>query len=358
MEQRRRTRSQGPPSPTVGNELNQWDSILNPVRIEREQAETCRLATQLEAPTNIRENMAENSEIPQETVEPHQLAKNMSKSGEILPKRNKTGKETHNTLQPGEISPNRQGNINLEPGMHRLAEISPGEPQQVIDLAAMEKGIQQSSPQGDTAEHYLDDNFLDVMRNSALGSNVSSLFNTTAFNNANNEHKVTLNWILPNGKNSCLETLKDKHIADFPAPEGRTGAMLVYLPDLELFYDTSEFLVDLQSGELFVKLQDKWHPTGLTSRKQDFEVEQLMALIQHASIRLKNKVYRKNENTDVLVLDPNQAQTPELPFIPNTSNYITHDKPMSPSMRKNYIKDRAQAVVTYIKNMGTHDYGP
>ena len=62
---------------------------------------------------------------------------------------------------------------------------------------------------------------------------------------------------------------------------------------------------------------------------------------------MKNSLY-KNENTDVLVLDPTKAQPPPLPFIPDIGNYITHDKPMSPTMRKNQIKDRAQAAVTYI----------
>ena len=110
----------------------------------------------------------------------------------------------------------------------------------------------------------------------------------------------------------------------------------------------SEFLIDLQSGELFVKLQNKWHPAGLTCSKRDFKVNQMMALIQHASIKLKNNLYKRNENTDVLVLDPTKAQPPRLPFILDTGNYIMHDKPMSPTMRKNYIKDRVQATVTYI----------
>ena len=46
MEERRRTRSQGPPSLTENNELIQWDSLQDPVRIEREQAEARRLARQ------------------------------------------------------------------------------------------------------------------------------------------------------------------------------------------------------------------------------------------------------------------------------------------------------------------------
>ena len=131
----------------------------------------------------------------------------------------------------------------------------------------------------DTAQH-LDDNFSGVMRSSALGSNVSSLFSTTTFNTTHNEQKVTLDWILLDGKNSQLETLRDKHIADFPGLGGNMGAMLVYLLDWEPFYNTKEFLVDLQSGELFVKLNDRWHPPGLTWKKRNFEVDSLMALIQ------------------------------------------------------------------------------
>ena len=78
-----------------------------------------------------------------------------------------------------------------------------------------EGNAQQGLPQVDTVEHYLDDNFSDVMQSSAVGSNVSSLFNTTAFNTTHNEHRVTLDWVIPDGKNSCLEMLKDKHIMDF-----------------------------------------------------------------------------------------------------------------------------------------------
>ena len=46
MEERRRTRSQGPPSLSENNELIQWDSLQDPVRIEREQTEAHRLARQ------------------------------------------------------------------------------------------------------------------------------------------------------------------------------------------------------------------------------------------------------------------------------------------------------------------------
>ena len=43
-----------------------------------------------------------------------------------------------------------------------------------------------------------------------------------------------------------------------------------------------------------------------------------------------------------------ETQPPPLSFIPNVTNYVVHSKLMSPVMRKNYIKDRVQAAVTYI----------
>ena len=62
-------------------------------------------------------------------------------------------------------------------------------------------------------------------------------------------------------------------------------------------------------------------PAGLTCEKRNFKVDGLMALIQHASIRLKNKIYgRKEEQKAVLKLDPTEAQPPPLPFIPNVAN--------------------------------------
>ena len=297
----------------------------------------------------------------------------MPRLGKISPNQQGQEGQTNVTPKSGKISPKRREENNPQHVTENRGEIPPKEPNEVTDMMAMEEGaraqtpdkntysnskkngpqgeenLQKESPQIDTAQHYLDDNFSDVMRSSALGSNVSSLFNTTTFTTTHSEQKVTLEWILLDGKNSQLETLRDKHITDFPVPGGNTGAMLVYLPDLEPFYKTKEFLVDLQSGELFVKLNGKWHRAGLTCKKQNFEVDGVMALIQHASIRLKNKIYeRKEDQMAILTLEPTEAQPPPLPFIPSVANYTLHSKPMSPAMRKNYIKDRAQAPVMYI----------
>ena len=375
MEDRRRTRSQGLPE---GTQLIQWDSVQDPVRIERELAGAHRQAREVSTATSRGERVIDNSKISQETEAQPRGTVGMPQSGKISP--NKQGQEFHTDVTPklGEISPGRIEESSPHGATERVDKILPREPNEVMDLVAMEEGavartpnenthskskgekgpqeeenLLNKSPQIDTAQHYLDDNFSDVMRSSALGFNMSSLFNTTTFTTTHSKQKVTLDWILPDGRNSQLETLQDKHITDFPAPGGTTGAMLVHLPDLELFYNTKEFLVDLQSGELFVKLNGKWHPAGLTCEKRNFKVDGLMALIRHASIRLKNKIYgRKEEQMAVLTLDPTEAQPPPLPFIPSVANYTLHSKPMSPAMRKNYIKDRAQAAVTYITEYG------
>ena len=59
MEERRRTRSQGQPSLSENNELIQWDSLQDPVRIEREHAEARRLARQADTATNVDKNTEE-----------------------------------------------------------------------------------------------------------------------------------------------------------------------------------------------------------------------------------------------------------------------------------------------------------
>ena len=275
------------------------------------------IARQPKTVNNESEDMVERSEIPQIMLEQAQHTKNRPQSGKISPKQHKIQVQTSPMPASGEILPSREERVDPKYITGNWGEILPKESQQASDLLAMEEGIkvnvlseehisqgdqntQWKSPQIETAQHYLDDNFSDVMRSSALGSNLSSLFNTTALNNTHNDQKVTFDWILPDDRNSHLETLEEKHIADFPPPGGNMGAMLVCLPNLEPFYNTSEFLIDLQSGELFLKLQGRWHPSGLTCKKRDFEVNQLMALIQHASIRLKNRLQerrRRNGST-------------------------------------------------------------
>ena len=114
-----------------------------------------------------------------------------SQSGEILP--NYQGQEgrTNTTPKSGKISPERTGENSPQYVTENMREVSQKEPDEVTDLMAMEEGARaltpdkktysnskngnglqgeedsrKESPQMDTAQHYLDDNFSDVMRSS------------------------------------------------------------------------------------------------------------------------------------------------------------------------------------------------
>ena len=260
MEDHRRTRSQGPPSPSEDNELIQWGSVQDPVRIEREQAEAHRIARQAQVVDNVSKNTVENSEIPLVGSTSHEHLRSEQQISEIPPKQQGHTTNTPSTPRSGEISPKRQENNRSPSLVQKTSEIPPKESYEVTDLVTMEEGITgtphstgahntynenantQSEenqgwqpPQPEFTQHFLDDNFSDVMRSSAIGSNISSLFNITTLSTTHNEQKVTLDWVLPDGKNSQLATKKEKHIADIPTPRGNTGVMLVYLPELNRF---------------------------------------------------------------------------------------------------------------------------
>ena len=213
MEECWRTRSQGPPSLSEGNEARQWASIPDLLQIEREHVEALRLARQVNTGSNMSKNTVENSEISQTMSQQIQYIENMLPIGEILPKQQQN--EGHSQIAP------------------KMGEILPRQPHKQLDLETMEEGAvgnmpersiresqnithhipiksdsnpQQESPhqssQGESAQQFLDDYFSYMMRSSAIGSNVSSLFNATTFTTTHNEQKITLDWILPDGKNS------------------------------------------------------------------------------------------------------------------------------------------------------------
>ena len=109
MEGRRRTRSQGPPTPAENNELIQWDPIQDTVRMERGRTETHRLARQTNIASNTIENRTENNEISQDQysneLEGEQRTARTPTTSEIPPKEQpleNTGSQT------GEIPPNER----------------------------------------------------------------------------------------------------------------------------------------------------------------------------------------------------------------------------------------------------------
>ena len=198
-------------------------------------------------------------------------------------------------------------------------------------------------------QQFMDDNLSDVMRNSAIASNLSSLLNFTTTTTQKLEGQVTMDWILPDGLNSKLEHVRAKEIADFPAPGTNNGAMLVEIPNIEPYFNTKKFLVDLHTGDLFAATQGNWHRLEVGCRKTGFVTENITTLLEHAGTRLRKQLQPTDrDQTTVLRLDPTKAKAPPIPIIPPTHNYPPHAEAMSPAARKNYIKDRTQVATIYI----------
>ena len=137
MEDRRRTRSQGLPE---GEQLIQWDSLQDPVRIEREQAEARRQARGASAVIDTNSRTIENSEIPQVTEGQPRAIKEAPQQGEILP--NHQSQEGHMNTMPklGEISPECSGEHSPQYVTEDISEGSQKGSDEVIDLLAMEEG--------------------------------------------------------------------------------------------------------------------------------------------------------------------------------------------------------------------------
>ena len=96
----------------------------------------------------------------------------MPKSGEISLRDQELEGQARIMPKSGEISPKQQEKMNPRPTTPSLGKISQRKTQQVAELVVIEEGTtvkpnlgntQQGSPQVDTAEHYLDDNFSDEM---------------------------------------------------------------------------------------------------------------------------------------------------------------------------------------------------
>ena len=150
MEDRRRTRSQGLPSLPELTELIQWDSLQDPVRIEREHAEACRLARETNTVINVNKRTVENSEISQVTNTQPRYTVEATRLGEISPKQQEQEGQVSDTPKSSKIPPIQMDEGNLPHLKPNTNEISPKEPNKVTDLVAMEEGIRTQMPNKDT----------------------------------------------------------------------------------------------------------------------------------------------------------------------------------------------------------------
>ena len=149
------------------------------------------------------------------------------------------------------------------------------------------------------------------------------------------------------------------------SPGGGTGAMLVKLPALQPFYYTEQYLVDLDTGELFAQCHRLWYTTGLTCRSRQFSLNEVDKHIQIESERYRQKL-EEEEQTEVVPTKQDLTQylalqtliqvkqktavLPNLPNLPDPSCFRSFTDVMQLQTRKNFLRDRRLA--SYILEYG------
>ena len=130
------------------------------------------------------------------------------------------------------------------------------------------------------------------------------------------------------------------------SPDG-VPAMYMILSNLDPYFSSSNFLIDMMTGHVFILHKRRWVRTGLTCTQSQIPPEELGTKIQEASNTYWNKLIEKNEtslqrisNKDIRRTIASQisqvptlqpiitAQLPPLPRINNPELYTIHDEPM------------------------------
>ena len=353
-----RTRSQGPPvSPNIERDASPFP---NPEQVARDQADAVRLASLaaqgevgLVNGVNTHNVGVEQGEIPPVGTQHQVVYGFQQETGENSPENVDQGETTTQKSVTGEIPPNQTNEREEEGAVGGVIQIqdSPHNPTKTEGVSGEENTVTPTDIAQDIVDgqQFMDDNLSDVMRNSAITSNLSSLLNFTTTTAQKTDRPATMDWILPDGLNTKLENVTEKEIADFPAPGTNNGAMIMDIPNIEPYFNTKRFLVDLHTGDMFAATRGSWYRLEVGCRKIGFVTENLATLLEHAGSRLEKQLRPiDKDQTTVLRLDSTKAKAPPIPFIPNAYNYQAHTEAMSPTARKNYIKDRTQVAETYI----------
>ena len=162
---------------------------------------------------------------------------------------------------------------------------------------------------------------------------------------------MALEWYVPDGTNRQLVNILDKSVANFKSPGGGMGAMLVLLPQLHPFYAMDQFLMDLDTGELFVLVKTQWRHSGLYCMNNPFELEKLWKSIEHNSTIMKSDMEMEEQTPVVRIRQETQragAQLPSLPLMGDPEIYVRYPDAMPSCARKNYVRDRMQSALIYI----------
>ena len=204
----------------------------------------------------------------------------------------------------------------------------------------------------DLLDQYIDENYADVLRTSLLNpSSYLSLPSVKTSPHHTQQRLMAMDWYVPDGSNRRIVEVPEKKFADFHSPGGGTGALILTLTHLLLHYNTTRYLIDIDTGEVFGWIADQWRHTGLYCSSQPFVISELTAMTTRCSAALQIDVEQEQQTRVIQLAGAEKANTillPLLPLLPEPDVYVQHGDAMSLNMRRNYVRDRTQAALTYI----------
>ena len=205
-----------------------------------------------------------------------------------------------------------------------------------------------------TLQEYWDEGFFNVtsvqhginsLSFTTLAANID-LHSLTSRNQPDHLENSVMDWIVPDGQNKKLRGHRDKLMWEGTSPDG--GLMMyINLSNLGPYFSSSNFLINMVMGYIFVLHKRRWVQTSFTCTQNQTPPKELGAKIQEASNTYWNKLIEKNEtslqrisNKDIRrnivneiaqVLTPQpviMAQPPPLQRIDNPELYMIHEELM------------------------------
>ena len=205
-----------------------------------------------------------------------------------------------------------------------------------LDTQPMRGPREQGNTTSNILDHFIDDNYGDVLRSSLLNqSSYMSLPSVKTSPLQAQPRTMAMDWYVPDGTNRRVVKIPERKIADFRSPGGGTGALILTLTHLLLYYDTTKYLVDIDTGEVFGWITNQWHRTGLYCSPQPFIVSELMALTTCCCAALKMDL-EQEQQTSVIQLPrargDNTVILPPLPLMPEPDAYVQQLDAKTPNM--------------------------
>ena len=160
-----------------------------------------------------------------------------------------------------------------------------------------------------------------------------------------------MGWIVPDGTNQTLKEIKHKKISNDHSPGGgQAGAVVMTLQQLEPYFGTQFFLVDLETGEMFTNIRQQWRRSGLYCSSKPFVINDLIPKVERQGQAVWTELETEDQTPLVNIRrSPGRFEVlPPLPVMDEPAVYVLHPDVMQINTRKNYVRDRMRATLIYV----------